>query len=209
MKSPAIDGRSLRAEQMRSSRREAIVRAAEQVFARHGYHDASIADVIDAADISRGTFYLYFDGKDALFLELIERFITRMTEIVEVVDPHGPDPGRDILDNIRRVVDEAFSRPELTTVVLRESRGLHPEIDQKLDRLYGFLQEMVQGALINGARTGLTRKVNEPAVATALIGACKEVFLTQLPRGALHSTGREALAVSLFELGMSGLLLAR
>ena len=37
-------------------------------------------DVIDAAGISRGTFYLYFDSKDELFLELIERFIRLMTE---------------------------------------------------------------------------------------------------------------------------------
>lgn len=193
---------------MRSSRREAIVRAAEQVFARHGYHAASIADVIDVAGISRGTFYLYFDGKSALFLELIERFILRMTETLEVVDPRGPDPARRIFENVRRVVDVAFSYRDLTVVVLRESRGLNSEIDQKLDRLYGFLQEMVEGALVNGERTGLTRKVNEAAVATALIGACKEVFLTQLVRAKRPGVDREAIAVSLFELGINGLLIA-
>jgi AcrR family transcriptional regulator len=194
MKSAVADGRSLRAEQMRSSRREAIERAAEQVFARNGYHAASIADVIDVAGISRGTFYLYFDG---------------MTETLEVVDPRGPDPARRIFENVRRVVEVAFSHPELTTVVLRESRGLNSEIDQKLDRLYGFLQEMVEGALVNGERTGLTRKVNEPAVATALIGACKEVFLTHLARGKRQNADRDAIAVSLFELGINGLLIVR
>src|ERR1700755_2310258 len=80
------DRRSLRAEQKRVERRDAILRAAEHVFCARGYPDASIADVIDAAQISRGTFYLYFDSKDALYLELIERFTALVTQAVQVVD---------------------------------------------------------------------------------------------------------------------------
>jgi AcrR family transcriptional regulator len=204
MKLAAVDRRTQRAEQKRSERRDAIVRAAERVFWQRGYHDASIADVIEAASISRGTFYLYFTGKDALFLQLIERFIGLITENLEVVDPHGPEPARRVLENVMRVVDVAFEHPELTCVVLRENRGRHSDIDEKLDRFYGFLQDMVEGALRNGARSGLTRSVSEPVVATALIGAFKEVFLAHLSRP--HAViDRSALAQSLFEFGVRGL----
>lgn len=205
MKVTELDRRALRAERQRIERRDAIVRAAERVFGKLGYHVASISEVIDEAGISRGTFYLYFDGKSALFLELIERFIGFVTSALQVVDPAGPDPARRILENVERVVDVAFDHPELTRVVLRESRGLNPEIDEKLDRLYGFLHEMVEGALINGARTGVTRPVHAPVVAAALIGAFKEVFLSNLPpEGAAPS--RRALAEALFEFGIRGLL---
>ena len=207
MKLIAHDGRTLRAEQKRSERRDAIVRSAERVFWQRGYHDASITDVIDAAEISRGTFYLYFTGKDALFLHLIERFVGFITEALEVVDPHGPEPARRTFENVVRVVNVAVEHPELTCVVLRESRGRNPEIDEKLDRLYGFLQSMVEGALKNGAESGLTRRVNEPVVATALIGAFKEVFLSHLAQP--HSApDRHALAESLFEFGVRGLFVA-
>ncbi|HEX2676411.1 MAG TPA: TetR/AcrR family transcriptional regulator, partial [Polyangiales bacterium] len=172
---PAPDKRSLRAEQKRSERREAIVRAAEIEFSRRGFHDVSISDVIDAADISRGTFYLYFESKGALFVHLIERFVACITGALEVVDPKLPEPERRIFENVVRVVDVVFDHPELTVVVLQESRGRSPEIDQLLDRLYEFLASMVEGALTNGANNGITRRVNEPVVATALIGAFKEV----------------------------------
>ncbi len=41
------------------------------MFAAKGYHGTRISDIIDAAGIARGTFYLYFESKSAIFLELI------------------------------------------------------------------------------------------------------------------------------------------
>jgi hypothetical protein len=65
---------------------------------------------------------------------------------------------------------------------------------------------MVEGALQNGARLGLIRKVNEPIVATALIGAIKEVFLHHLVIAKERAPSREQLADSLLDFGLRGLL---
>jgi len=205
------DRRTLRAERKRNERRDGILRAAERVFSARGYPDASISDVIDAAQISRGTFYLYFDSKDALYLELIERFTVLITDAVRVVELDDPDPALRILENVQRVVDVALTHPELTQLVLRESRGLNQALDERLDRLYDFLHSMVVGALSNGARCGLIRPVYEPVVATALIGAFKEVFLHHLASHAVRDPvkDRDRLANAMFELSMRGLLIAR
>ena len=66
---------------------------------------------------------------------------------------------------------------------------------------------MVEGALENGARLGLIRKVNEPIVATALIGAIKEVFLHHLMIAPDSAPPRESVAESLLDFGLRGLLL--
>jgi AcrR family transcriptional regulator len=203
------DRRTQRAVQKRSERRDAILRAAERVFCVRGYPDASIADVIDAAQISRGTFYLYFDSKDALYLELIERFTGLVTEALEVVDPEDEDPAKGVLENVQRVVDMTFRHPELTLLVLRESRGLNQAIDQRLDRLYDFLHDMVEGVLAKGASSGMTRKVVEPVIATALIGAFKEVFMHHLTPNGPRNIDREVLAAALFEFGARGLWLPK
>lgn len=203
----AADKRSARAEARRERRREGILEAAAALFCQRGYHAASISDVIEAAGVSRGTFYLYFDSKDAIFLELMERFIQQIIDTVEVVDPNGPAPTRRIAENVRRVVDVVFDNRDLAVMVLREDPGLKPEVDEKLERLYGFLREMVEGALVNGAAGGLTRKVNEPVVATALIGAIKEVILHHLVARPGPSD-REAVAGSLLDFGLNGLLVS-
>jgi AcrR family transcriptional regulator len=52
--------------------RRRLLRAAEQVFAAHGYHEASVSRITDAAGVGQGTFYLYFDTKLDIFNELVE-----------------------------------------------------------------------------------------------------------------------------------------
>lgn len=46
---------------------QAILRVALGEFAAHGFHDASLNRVIDAAGISKGSMYYYFDGKEDLY----------------------------------------------------------------------------------------------------------------------------------------------
>ena len=202
------DRRTSRAEAQRTVRRRAILDAARRVVSAPGHAASSVSEVIEAAGISRGTFYLYFDGKEAIFLELLERFILRIRDAVRVVDPTGADPKGEILKNVRRVVDVVFDNRDLAVVVFRQSMGVNPEVDTKLLRLYGFLQDMVEGALINGAHNGLIREVNAPIVATALIGAMKEIFYRYLVIDPVDRPDRTGVAETLLDFGLRGLLLA-
>ena len=63
------DGRPLTTRGART--RQAILDAAERVFADLGYHDASIVKITEAASVAQGTFYLYFESKQQVFDELV------------------------------------------------------------------------------------------------------------------------------------------
>ncbi|WP_433038105.1 TetR/AcrR family transcriptional regulator [Actinomycetospora sp. CA-053990] len=52
---------------------QAIVRAAVDEFATHGFHDGSLNRVIEAAGVSKGSLYYYFDGKEDLYT-----YVTRL-----------------------------------------------------------------------------------------------------------------------------------
>lgn len=52
--------------------RAKLLEAAETVFASVGYHEASIVKITEEAGVGLGTFYLYFDGKQAIFDEVVE-----------------------------------------------------------------------------------------------------------------------------------------
>lgn len=64
---------SVRAAPAVADKREAILKAATQVFARHGFFQAQVADVARAAGVAAGTVYLYFRSKDDLLVSLFER----------------------------------------------------------------------------------------------------------------------------------------
>ncbi|HEX9482793.1 MAG TPA: TetR/AcrR family transcriptional regulator [Solirubrobacteraceae bacterium] len=62
-------------EQSRANTRERLLVAARSVFARSGYHGASVEEVASEAGFSTGALYSNFEGKEDLFLALMEREI--------------------------------------------------------------------------------------------------------------------------------------
>jgi AcrR family transcriptional regulator len=55
------------------AKREAILRAATDVFADRGFFNAQVADVARAAGVAAGTVYLYFRSKDDLLVSIFEK----------------------------------------------------------------------------------------------------------------------------------------
>ncbi|MBS1149134.1 MAG: transcriptional regulator, TetR family [Myxococcaceae bacterium] len=62
--------------------KSALVAAARTQFVRSGIKGARIEDITHASRLSKGSFYLHFESKEALFGELVERFEQQMERIV-------------------------------------------------------------------------------------------------------------------------------
>ncbi|MHB8531118.1 MAG: TetR/AcrR family transcriptional regulator [Solirubrobacteraceae bacterium] len=62
-------------QQSRANTRERLLAAARSVFARSGFHGASVEEIASEAGFSTGALYSNFDGKEDLFLVLMEREI--------------------------------------------------------------------------------------------------------------------------------------
>ena len=75
------------------AQQQAILAAALEEFAAHGFHDASLNRVIDAAGISKGSIYYYFDGKEDLYAHVVRVELERMIARVGPFDiPAASDP---------------------------------------------------------------------------------------------------------------------
>ena len=66
------------------ARQQAILSAALEEFAAHGFHDASLNRVIESAGISKGSMYYYFDGKEDLYAHVVR------VELEQMVARAGP-----------------------------------------------------------------------------------------------------------------------
>ena len=73
-------------EESRAQTRDRLLEAAREVFARNGFHGASVEEIASAAGFSTGALYSNFEGKEDLFLVLMEREIEKhANEIAEAV----------------------------------------------------------------------------------------------------------------------------
>jgi AcrR family transcriptional regulator len=82
----SVPGARLTREQSRAQTRERLLTAARGVFARRGFHGASVDEIASEAGFSTGALYSNFDGKEDLFLVLMDREIDEHArEIAEAV----------------------------------------------------------------------------------------------------------------------------
>lgn len=203
-----MDGRTRRAEERRRERRAQLLAAATTVIAERGYANTSVDDVIQAANVSRGTFYLYFDSRDALFSELLDEFLGRLGSTVEIIGLEDADPTASLYANFCRVIELLATHRNLTKVLFREAVGLSTAVDGRVNGFYDFLHALVVGALRKGVTRGLIREVDEAIIAPAIVGCVKEVIRARIVAGE-GQVDAEELTGAIFDFALNGLSLAR
>jgi AcrR family transcriptional regulator len=171
------DGRVARAREQRRTRRDQILRAAERVFAERGYHNASIADVIDAAGTARGTFYLYFDSKQKIFGELLDQLFAKLATCVRPVDlsPGASSPLDQLRENVTCAMTVVAKNLNLTRMLFRTSQGIDPEIDAKVAGFNAAVTQLIGRALRRGTEIGIVRPLDGEVVSQCIYGSVKEL----------------------------------
>jgi AcrR family transcriptional regulator len=72
--------------------RDRLLEAAEVVLTRDGYLDAKIADIASTAGVANGSFYTYFDSKEAIFRTVIQTVIDEMYAAATVPEDVEHEP---------------------------------------------------------------------------------------------------------------------
>src|SRR2546429_772270 len=85
-------------ERRRELTRSTLVDAAADVFARRGFHAASLEEIAETAGFTRGAIYKNFENKEELFFAVIERRIgaqlTRFREVLRQDRTVAADPAK-------------------------------------------------------------------------------------------------------------------
>ncbi len=172
------DGRTRRAEEQRRSRRAHILETALDVFSTRGYHATRVADIIDAAGVSRGTFYLYFESKSAIFVELLEGLLTHLRANIVGVEtaPGSPPLEEQLVAMVALLLDTVLKNRRLTAIIVRQSVGVDAEVDRILAEFYGNLRAFVIRSLEQGQQLGVVRPLDNEVVAFCMLGTVKQVM---------------------------------
>lgn len=165
-----------RREDNKAKKRADLEAAALRLFLSQGYHATSIEQVAAEAGVARGTFYLYFDDKEALFRSLVGAALDPAIDAL-VEARAALDVARDALQSGAAyqelgasLVRTVMECPEATLLFYREQRNPGPIGDWLRTRsaqLDSFVADMVRSL---GER-GLVRKTDPRFAALAIVGA--------------------------------------
>jgi AcrR family transcriptional regulator len=97
-----------------------IVRAARDVFARRGFHQASIREIASAAGLSLAGLYHYVGGKDELLFLVLDRSLDTLLEALDEALASAPSPEGKLLALIQTHLEFGFEHPAALKLVNRD-----------------------------------------------------------------------------------------
>lgn len=146
--------------------RRKILDAAEEIFGKAGYYEASIAEITRSAGVAQGTYYIYFQNKREIFVELVEDLGKRLrTEMRAAISG-----ATDRLQMEQRGFAAFFqfaARHRHIYSIVQEAERVAPEAFYAYYR--GISRSYIQG-LTAAVQEGNIRDLNPEAIAYTLMG---------------------------------------
>ncbi|MHB9115378.1 MAG: TetR/AcrR family transcriptional regulator [Thermoleophilia bacterium] len=138
-----------------TARRAALVSAATAVFADRGVANTAVSDIVRAAGVAQGTFYLYFDSKDDIIVAAVERVVEGMVDALEAIVTATGGTAVERFLGFRDALAGFESNPaavEMAEILHRpENRALHDRLTEHLvPRLLPLVESIVEQGIAEG-----------------------------------------------------------
>jgi AcrR family transcriptional regulator len=122
-------------QEKKDAKRRHILDTAAKVFARRGYYNTKVRDILEEAGISTGSFYFYFTTKEELFEilydEMICAYVRVLQEAVETMTDNAENVGKSIFKAITLSLRTFQKNKELARIMLIGAVGLNPHFEKK------------------------------------------------------------------------------
>lgn len=193
---------ALRRQREREKRFETILRAAETLFAKEGFHKAGMEQIADAAEVSVGAVYFYFKNKEDLLIQMMDEIGYLLRSILgREFKAHGAT-----LEGFKRAGYAFFgdfckNYPEQAAILFRESVGKSDLVEQHRKTLFDKCTNDVLTALNTVSRnqgSAFKGRFSAEVIAVSIMGIYERVayhyLLWQDRAGDLSDIGRDAVA---------------
>jgi AcrR family transcriptional regulator len=123
--------------------RTAVLTAAREAFEQRGFADCRMNDIADAAGVSHGTVYTYFDSKEAILGGVIDELLV---ELQDDLRTSAKDPMARIEEANRRYL-AAYRQNARLLQVVEQAAVTDPELGTRLDEFRSRYHGRVTAAL--------------------------------------------------------------
>jgi AcrR family transcriptional regulator len=152
-----------RKEREKQQRREEIDLAAESVFFSKGFDQSTMDDIAAAAELSKGTLYLYFKSKEDLHLAVARKAILLLSSITGAVEESKGNAMEKLLQMGRACIEFANSHPDHMRAILT-LEGFEPQN-------ISYTASDVQAMIFEESPVGMVIRIVEQGVEERLIRA--------------------------------------
>jgi AcrR family transcriptional regulator len=166
--------------------REHLLDAAEHVFGHKGFHEATLKEVAERAEFSVGAIYGFFEGKDDLFAQVLERQGSALLDRQQAAVASAGTA----LEKLHRLVDAQLEyfreRPDFYRVFQRELGGatwtFRASLNERGYERYRAVMDFEAAIFADGVAAGELRD-EDPEVLAALFSGLMAAYIAQWVHG--------------------------
>ncbi len=167
--------------------RERILEGAERRFAEQGYEATGVAEICKLAEVTKGGFYHHFPSKQALFLELLTRWLTMLDGQMATLGK-GAETVPEALNQMAGMMGHIFAVGSGHLPMFLEfwsQAARDPEVSQATIAPYRRYRQYFAGMIKSGIDEGSLRRVDPEVASLALVSMAVGLLLQGLldPQG--------------------------
>lgn len=152
------------------ARKAELLAAARRVFERQGFLDARVSDIAEEAGVSQGTFYTYFESKDAVFRAVAADVAERMLAAMRPAGPRPADIVEQVHQAMRRFVAAYRAQARLIVVIAQLGQSTPEVAALRLSVREAFVARTARGIRAQQAQ-GLADPDLDPDLASEVLGS--------------------------------------
>jgi AcrR family transcriptional regulator len=194
----------LRSDQY-DDRRQRILDQAAALFARHGFAATSLTMLAAACGTSKALVYHYYDSKQAILFDMLDRHVGGLVEITREALAAGGDPEAQLRHLIRRLMAAYVEARDKHVVLMNDMEALPPA---QRAHLVDRQNEMVHAVADLVARLDPAGRLTQPATRTAvgmaLLGMINWTYTWFRRDGALTPDAYAEIATEIWLRGITG-----
>lgn len=184
--------------------KDKIIDESVQLFDSKGFSETSVQDIVDALNVTKGTFYYYFESKEQLLMNIQTMYIDDLLEKQrQILACHEGDFRTAVTEVMRLLIREIKANGRKANVFFRELVNLSPE---NLEVIKGKRQEFrmkLQTVVSAGIESKAFRQdLRADMVTFAILGICNWTYKWFNPNGPVSD---EQLAETYIELILGGI----
>ena len=178
--------------------REAILAEAAALFARHGYHGASMSELAQACQLSKATLYHHYRDKSEVLISIADGHVSQLVALCDSVDNDATVAAGDRLAIlVERFLAEYAQAQNSHRVLTEDVRFLAPaEQERILDKERHVVQSFANA--VAALRPDLARQKLAKPMAMLLFGMLNWMFTWLRPNGSLTHATVTPLVLNLF-----------
>ncbi|MEW6405761.1 MAG: TetR/AcrR family transcriptional regulator [Chloroflexota bacterium] len=163
--------------------RQRILDAAVECFARNGYHNTSVADIVEDSQTSKGAVYFHFPSKEEIFLGLVDEFAGILEKRLKEAIAQEESGIRRVNSALQACMETFTSYQKLAKIFLIQAVGLGAAFEEKQREIHKRFIKLIQQHLDEAVQEGDILPADTEIAAYAWMGAINEIVIEWVHTG--------------------------